>query len=1124
MGEEIHSMDKKILIFLFAMLMLIPMASAGLLDAKEYNPITKEITIKNKFLGIPTTVYAIYKLTSNTDYCISHCSAEGVANLKFDGLLFESKRFENLNKNNINIKNSQFYISTKTRQETVEIPDYEQICKIILSENDTKPYEECHSEKIGMHNETKIIKIWDKYNYEFLESGIYDWKIEGEKEMTQSVDWIANANGIDLSEWAVWTSSMSIGLKGYWTLNETSGAIAKDSLGLINGSIENAVINQAGKIDASYDFQNNAVINWSDQSWIAGITQLSFSYWMNLDACVNDGIFGQAENSDASFSTYCTATNTLNFVAYKTWTDTASTISTIATGSWIHVVGTYNTTRLNLWLNGTLVGSDTTSLPTSLFDSTSHLLAGRYYSNLYYMDGKLDEIAIWNRTLTDSEISDLYNNGAGISYISTLPSVTIINSYPPTGANATGNTIGIGCNATGMGATNISYIRLKVYNSSNSISYIQDFILDNSSNSYNATTITSALSDSIYNWSCNGQGNDLTTAYSNNWTFTIDTTAPVLTINNPNSTSILLRQNNLPFNFTITEAISFIDSCWYNLNNGANKSLNNLCHLNKTLTSSDLYNVTYNGRQNLYFFGNDTFNNNRNTSVSWYVYNYSHTADGLTAGEGSYVTFNLTLDGSSINAEYSGNNATLVFNSISYIPNIIDRTNSGYTYFEKTLAIPSETGNATGKSINYNWTYQIRNSTATLLSGTTDTKALAIYNVSITDCNDVSGRIILNMSLKDEGTNAFVNITSPNVATIEIDLDITSLINSTQIWNFHKKWENNNSVAVCVPNELLNNTNYKIDFTVGYDATGKVREFFYMDNGTLDNTDYFNSYTDNTIDLMDLASADSTTFLFSFTDADGLEIDDALVHTFRKYIGEGLFREVERSKQDNNGQTHVHLVEEDVIYYFMVTQYGNIIFTSDQYNAKCLSTPCEITLSASATDIDWSIIDNEGGKYSITSDKSTRIVTLDFNLDASSLVNMSIYKYNGANATLINTTSLTAMAGSIPLHVPIVYGNDTFFAVIYNNNTFVKSAWIDLTESGKDYFGTTGAILSGLVVLSMMLMAVSEGVGFIIFTVLALIVVTAMKLVNLNALALISIICAGGIIMWKLINRRNKPN
>ena len=62
--------------------------------------------------------------------------------------------------------------------------------------------------------------------------------------------------------------------------------------------------------------------------------------------------------------------------------------------------------------------------------------------------------------------------------------------------------------------------------------------------------------------------------------------------------------------------------------------------------------------------------------------------------------------------------------------------------------------------------------------------------------------------------------------------------------------------------------------------------------------------------------------------------------------------------------------------------------------------------------------------------------------------------------------------------------------------------------------------MGGFIVLAMMLMAVTGGAGFIVVTILAVIVISIMQLVDLSWMAIISIICAGAIIIWKLVNRR----
>jgi len=458
--------------------------------------------------------------------------------------------------------------------------------------------------------------------------------------------------------------------------------------------------------------------------------------------------------------------------------------------------------------------------------------------------------------------------------------------------------------------------------------------------------------------------------------------------------------------------------------------------------------------------------------------------------------------------------STLMYAGSSYA-GVTGQTGQTRNY-STTVNIPSVNADTTNS---FYWQIFLSNSTGNIYYNSS-IKTQLVRNMNITDDCSSSGKVILNMSLKDEETLVLLNTTTPNSTTIEIDLQLTSRLNASQVFSFAKKWTDNNNVAVCVPPEILNSTSYKIEFTAGYSATNHVQEFYYLDNGTLDNTIYFNPYTDNTIDLLDLKTADSTTFLFTFTDEDGLKVDDAIVHTYRKYIGDGVFREAERSRDDNNGETHVHLVEEDVIYYFMVSQYGTIIFTSNTYNAKCLSTPCEISLSASPSETNWSLIDGDEGRFSITVNPATRIVTTSFLLTNSSVVNVSLYKFYNGVETLLNTTSITAMTGSLSLHVPLAYDNGTFFVAVWKNNALITSRWIALKESAKDYFGTSGAILGGLILLTIVLMAVSEGVGLIIFTILGIIVITIMQLVDMSWLAIISIICAGGIIIWKLVGRR----
>lgn len=65
------------------------------------------------------------------------------------------------------------------------------------------------------------------------------------------------------------------------------------------------------------------------------------------------------------------------------------------------------------------------------FNDTQDLIFGDLKYNTNY-DGKLDEIGIWNRSLTDADITELYNSGAGLSYEGATPSegITVTLSSP----------------------------------------------------------------------------------------------------------------------------------------------------------------------------------------------------------------------------------------------------------------------------------------------------------------------------------------------------------------------------------------------------------------------------------------------------------------------------------------------------------------------------------------------------------------------------------------------------------------------------------------------------------------------------------------------------------------------
>ena len=100
---------------------------------------------------------------------------------------------------------------------------------------------------------------------------------------------------------------------------------------------------------------------------------------------------------------------------------TVEATTTPATGSWVHLAytrsGTGNSTTAKIYVNGTLEGTGTSGefsalLGASSSDTITDISAFRSaaYSQ-YGIDGKIDEVAIWDSALSATEITKVYNSG-----------------------------------------------------------------------------------------------------------------------------------------------------------------------------------------------------------------------------------------------------------------------------------------------------------------------------------------------------------------------------------------------------------------------------------------------------------------------------------------------------------------------------------------------------------------------------------------------------------------------------------------------------------------------------------------------------------------------------------------
>lgn len=561
---------------------------------------------------------------------------------------------------------------------------------------------------------------------------------------------------------------------------------------------------------------------------------------------------------------------------------------------------------------------------------------------------------------------------------------------------------------------------------------------------------------------------------------------------------------NSTWNYTAND--EHIDSCYYNYTGSPTYDV-------ITCNATQVTNWTTNGEKTIQYCANDTFGNEACLTEIIYVVEYSQTDNPDPSVEAFDTTFTLNLNSTNIPLA----SASLNINGSVYSTTPVISTDT--IVFTKILQIPDTWGNATG--VLHDWYFNISGN----FTGDTETTNVTVLELAIDDCSTY-GDLILNMSLLDEEFGTVVNESLGS--NVEIDLTLTSKTNSSYSLDYAKTWTDDNNPWVCLPNNVLNNTEFWMDFTIGFSSTDHVWEFYYLDNATLNSTKIFDVQTSTPLHLYDLLTADSTSFLFNYFDNSGLTVDDTIVHVYRKYIGSGVFKEVERAKADENGDTIVHLVEEDVIYYFVISQYGEILYTSSTYTALCQATPCTIQIEASGESAtfptDWDLVD--GGAYSIYASSSTRIVNLTYTAETPQEFNLTVFKFESDGSyTPIESVSETGTSGSVTITVPQSAGNVTFFASVYVEDEFIGSDWIDFENGIGDSIGTKLALfLAVLIILSLGLIAVSEGTGTIVFVILGIFISGALGLMTTKLSPTINVVTylviAGGILMYKISRNR----
>lgn len=394
----------------------------------------------------------------------------------------------------------------------------------------------------------------------------------------------------------IYAQTLTFPMSHYYRMETGSGSTAVDYVGLRNGTIYGASFADSkgdrgtGNYSLSYDGTNDYV----DIGNIGGFK--SVSLWFYPESRVGfDYLF--AHNNFRIFE-HTTSGNIIFGDSIGGSIDSGFDID-IHQEEWIHVVAVSNGTLSKLYINNASVGSTTLEAV-----SSGTVNFGRWTGNDHYFHGRLDEIAMFNYSLSQANVTKIYQYGLYKLTVDSKPVITINPDLTTEyiDKNSQNLTINISC----LDDHNITSLYLDVLNASDTVIDLENLTGNNPSVIINEYDISNWMTGN-YNYYANcsdGSGN--LTQSSGNFNI-IDESPPIISLLRPHDNAI---NSTSPVNFDWTT----------NINTSCSLYFDNILKLQE------------NNSMNYNYLGEFT----ANTSIEW---NVSCTANNITVNSDTR-TFN----------------------------------------------------------------------------------------------------------------------------------------------------------------------------------------------------------------------------------------------------------------------------------------------------------------------------------------------------------------------------------------------------------------------------------------------------------------------------------------------------
>ena len=994
---------KKILLISFVMFLISFSFVSAIGETKEFikNDTTSKygiISIKDNWnLPLVSSKVAEFELKINSDECFINCYSEGTVVINKKSSIFTGIEFKNIVERNVDVLNYKFFIKQPIQKEILE----DVFGKCQYTENKTVKEYDCLKSQIK-----KVITVneWIPYNFEELNKGKYEWRIEISKRPYQNVDWIASSNNVKLDEWT-W-------LFGNWSKKKQ--VIIEQNFANVTNGIKFIQINYDNDMNSNYSdlrFANSEetielpfVLEWYNSTNAYVSVQANYNI-------TNTTLYMYYGNPSAATPNYLLS----GLVHYYPFNDYTSNITDY--GSWqtnMNIAGTnpifynyINGTRLATALNLSNTTLKRTYAIAKYNDTSKSVFKGNYtiviFANLPVKQQGFVFYAMTQGAHPcpfDTNIYDASNTGIGnIAVVSgqcTSEEFTFINNFPYF-------TAGQFSMASRTNGTNLTAYLNGRANSSITTTLIPEYSIQNSTIGARddgfpsqITDNSTGIMDAIFVWNRTLSDGEIIFIDSNKnqsgiyFGNELTSEGITVTLNSPannfksSNLSIYFNASMNPMTANITNYTFNIwysnSTQYYSLFNNTNDNINyTISHL-QTLTLPD---------ENSYIWNVEACGL---LTVSLTEQCFTATNRTLTLHTGvPYFNIYLPIN---ITSNSSMNNVTININATDpFIDKCYYNTDENSTFQILTCG---QLFNSTF----YNFGKHNINFYANNTFGTYNFTNVSFYITPIFNINSTCINPILTFNLVEEN-----NLTSI-IGNYQYNFKFGPSGN-TSLTSYYGNVSGSSTLSIC--GNISSSTSFYIGSgEVFYQSAGFSDRRYYTFSDTLLEINMSN------ITIVDILTSEQTTFQLIVQSNVQDPYENAITQLLRWYPNLNRYMIVDVGLTDNTGSTVIHVKTDDVDYRIAVYYLnGSLIYMASPTRIFCASTPCQYTLTTTPSDVDYTSF--ETIQKSLSYNNNTNIWTFVYTdtTGRTTQMNLTIYKNTGDSSRIICSGIANGATGAI---------------------------------------------------------------------------------------------------------------